>query len=257
MKRLEGKISLITGAGSGIGRGIALRFARESSFVIIADVNETNGEETLSLIESFGGRGMFVSADISDENLVAAMAEKVGEKAGRLDVLINNAGLFNIETEKVHELPVEKWDRMMSVNLRGTFLCCKYCIPLLLKSDCACIISISSPAGMELSIRAAYGASKAGIISLSKSIAIQYPGIIRSNCICPGSIDTPAREASRRKNAHTPGSVSQLIQRDGTPEDIAAAAVYLASEEASFITAAVLRVDGGLLGQRPAVDVVK
>ncbi len=250
MNRLEGKISLITGAGSGIGRGIALGFAKENSFVIVADISETKGNETLSLIESSGGRGLFIKADVSDEISVAEMAENIQKTMGRLDVLVNNAGIFNIETEKVADLPTEKWDRIIAVNLRGTFLCIKHCVPLLLKSDSASIISISSPAGMELSIRAAYGASKAGIISLTKSIAIQYPDEIRANCICPGSIDTPAREASRRTNVHPP-SFDRLIQRDGTSEDIAAAAVFLASGEASFITATVLRVDGGILGQRP------
>ena len=251
MDRLKGRVAIITGAAGGIGKGIARSMAEECASVVIADMNESLAAETLAEFTSAGFDAITVKTDISNESDVKNLIEKTVSHFGKLDIVVNNAGVYTMETEKIHEMDTEKWKWMVGINLTGTWMMCKYSIPHLLESEDPSIINISSPAGLELSIRAAYGATKGAIIQLTKSIAIQYPGKIRANCICPGSIDTPARAASRKNSPHAKGSVMQLTQRDGKPRDIGAAAVFLASSEGSFVNAAVLRVDGGMCGQRP------
>lgn len=254
MGRLDGRVAIVTGAGKGIGKGIALSLAAEGAKVVVASRSLAPAAETLAEIKAQGGDAIVVQVDIAKEDQVKETIAATMTAYGRLDILVNNAGLFNVETEKIDILDTDKWRWMVDTNLTGTFMMCKYAIPELLKSPHATIINISSPAGQGLSMRAAYGATKAGIISLTRSIAIQYPGKIRSNCICPGSIDTPGREASRKNTPHAKGSVAQLMQRDGKPRDIGAAAAYLASDDAIFVNAVVLNVDGALCGQRPKVE---
>ena len=254
MGKLDGKVAIVTGAAGGIGKGIAKAFAAEGAKVVIANRNKEAGEAALKEFTDAGYDAFFVSTDISNEEQVINLINSTIEHYGKLDILVNNAGVFNIETEKIHEMETAKWRMMVDTNLNGTWMMCKYAIPHLLEAEDPVVINISSPAGLGLSIRAAYGATKAGIVQLTKSIAIQYPGKIRANAICPGSIDTPGRAASRKNSPHAKGSVAQLLQRDGKPRDIGAAAVFLASKDGSFVNATVLVVDGGRCGQRPKPD---
>ena len=246
MQRLKDKIAIVTGAAMGIGKGIAVAFANEGAKVVIADMNDEVGNQTLEEIKAAGAEAIFVHVDISDEDQVKNLYDVTVKTFGGLDILVNNAGVYNVETEKIHELETAKWRRLVDINLNGTFMMCKYAVPIIINSKDPCIINMSSPAGQDLSMRAAYGATKGGIIQLTKSIAMQYPGKIRANAICPGSTDTPGRNVSRKTSVHAKGSVAQLLQRDGKPRDVAAAAVFIASE-GNFMNAAVLRIDGGLM----------
>jgi len=250
MERLKDKVAIVTGSAMGIGKGIAVAFAKEGAKVVIADMNEEVGLQTVEEIKALGTDSIFVKVDISDEDQVKNVYKETVAKFGGLDILVNNAGVFNVETEKIHELETSKWRRLVDINLNGTFMMCKHAIPIIINAKDPCIINMASPAGQDLSMRAAYGATKGAIIQLTKTIAMQYPGKIRSNAICPGSIDTPGRNASRKTAVHAKGSVAQLLQRDGKPRDIGAAAVFIASE-GNFMNAAVLRIDGGLCSQRP------
>lgn len=250
MERLKDKVAIITGAAMGIGKGIATAFANEGAKVVVADMNDAVGTQTVEELKASGAEAIFVHVDITNEDQIKNLYDVTVKTFGGLDILVNNAGVYNVETEKIHELETSKWKWLVDLNLTGTFLMCKYAVPVIINSKDPCIINMASPAGLDISIRAAYGATKGAIIQLTKSIAIQYPGKIRANAICPGSTDTPGREVSRKTSAHAKGSVSQLLQRDGKPRDIAAAAVFIASE-GNFMNAAVLRIDGGLASQRP------
>lgn len=253
MDRLKDKVAIVTGAAMGIGKGIAIAFANEGAKLVVADMNEEVGLETVNELKAAGTEAIFVKVDISDEEQVKNVYEQTVKAFGKLDILVNNAGVYNVETEKIHELETSKWKRLVDINLNGTFMMCKHAIPIIINAKDPCIINMSSPAGQDLSMRAAYGATKGAIIQLTKSIAMQYPGKIRANAICPGSIDTPGRNVSRKTNVHAKGSVAQLIQRDGKPRDIGAAAVFIASE-GCFMNASVLRIDGGLCSQRPKAE---
>ncbi|MBQ3930871.1 MAG: SDR family oxidoreductase [Firmicutes bacterium] len=250
MQRLKDKVAIVTGAAMGIGKGIAEAFVREGAKVVVADMNDEVGKQTVEELKAAGGDAVFVHVDISDEDQVKNVYDVTVKTYGGLDILVNNAGVYNVETEKIHELETSKWKRLVDINLNGTFMMCKHAIPIIIKAKDPCIINMSSPAGQDLSMRAAYGATKGAIIQLTKSIAMQYPGKIRANAICPGSTDTPGRNVSRKTSVHAKGSVAQLLQRDGKPRDVAAAAVFIASE-GNFMNAAVLRIDGGLTSQRP------
>jgi NAD(P)-dependent dehydrogenase (short-subunit alcohol dehydrogenase family) len=248
MERLKDKVSIVTGAGSGIGRGIAQLFAKEGSKVIVADIAPKEGQETVKMIEDAGGEALFIHTDVSKATEVERMVKLTIDKYEKLTVLVNNAGISAGDTTKITELSEENWDRIMSINLKGVFLCCKYAIPEMIKAGGGSIINIASPAGLYGSPRAAYTASKGGVISLTKSLSIQFGHLnIRANAICPGSIDTPMGAASRRSGIYRGEIMDRLIPRRGTPEDIAYAALYLASDESSYVSSALFGIDGGML----------
>lgn len=246
--RLKDKIAIITGGSSGIGRQTALRFVGEGASVAIADRNRRMGEETLRLVQEAGGEAIFVPVDVADPEQVERMVEQVVERFGRLDVLVNAAAIL-IRTPPLAEVEERDWDLMMDVNLKGLFFCCKYAIPAMLDSGGGSIVNIASMAGVRgYGMSLPYAVTKAGVIHLTTTTAAEYTRLgIRANVIAPGSVDTPqfrgstaSSEVVRERAAQHP------MGRVGTPDEIASVIVFLASDEASYVSGSLFVADGGL-----------
>ncbi len=250
--RLKDKAAIITGAGGGQGRAAALLFAREGAKIVASDWNASSGEETVTQVRAAGGDAIHIGADVSDSAQVRRLIDGALASSGRIDVLYNNAGVgysSSLSMQDILKTPEEDWDRVLAINLKSVFLTCKYAIPEMLKTGGGSIINTSSIAALVGGENAhAYTASKGGMISLSRALAVEFgPRNIRVNCICPGVIDTPMVEpvVGPLKDPNRPFRISP-IHRLGTPEDIAYCALYLASDESSFVTGAVFVVDGGI-----------
>jgi NAD(P)-dependent dehydrogenase (short-subunit alcohol dehydrogenase family) len=243
MGRLEGKVALITGAASGIGRESAILFAAEGAKVVVADYAMTQGEETLEKIKNAGGTAIFVKADVSKSSDIEAMIDATVKAFGRLDILFNNAGIQGARRGFTTDLTEEEWDKVMDVNLKSVFRAAKLAIPVMLKQGGGTIINTASAQGIGGSITGgAYCTSKAGVIMLTKVLAIEYgKSNIRVNCICPGVIETPM------SSGYVPFLKTEALAagRPGQPREIAHAALFLASDESSYIHGAVIPVDGG------------
>ena len=250
--RLEGKVALVTGASSGIGRAAALAFSREGAKVVTADVDVEGGMETVRTIQDAGGEAVFVRSDVSKAAEVEALISKSVETYGRLDCAYNNAGIEGTMGPTA-DCTEENWDRVIGTNLKGMWLCMKYEIPEMLTRGSGAIVNVSSIAGLVgIQGRPAYAASKHGVAGLTKAAALEYAQAgIRINAVCPGIIRTPMLE---RPLAQRPELEATLIAqvpvgRIGTPEEIAEAVVWLCSDAASFVTGHTMMVDGGYVAQ--------
>jgi len=244
--QLKDRVAIVTGSGAGIGRAIATTFAREGAGVVVADVNEEAGQETVEQIQSAGRQAQFVRTDVSNVEDTQRIIDVALATYGRLDILVNNAGIY--ARGDVVSTSLEAWNRLLSINLTGIFLCCKAAIPALKQVGGGAIVNISSSVGWQYAAPgiAAYTASKFGVTGLTKAMACDHLGDnIRVNCICPGPTDTPLIRASRSLEDLQAFVEAQPIGRLGLPEEIAAAALFLASDAASFVTGVAMPVDGG------------
>ncbi|SFR33813.1 NAD(P)-dependent dehydrogenase, short-chain alcohol dehydrogenase family [Halogeometricum rufum] len=252
MDGISGKVALATGAGSGIGRATALRFAEAGATVAVADLDEEGGEETVRLVSEAGGEAEFFAVDVSDEESVKALVDDVVSTFGGLDVAFNNAGIEGTPGP-ITDQSFEDWKRVVDVNLGGVFLCTKHEIPALRERGGGAIVNTASIAGLvgaaDLS---PYYASKHGVVGLTKSVAVEVADDgIRVNAVCPGVVDTPmVSRFTGGDDAAMEGIVApQAMKRAADPSEIAAAVVWLCSDEASFVTGVPMPVDGGYVAQ--------
>ena len=248
--KLQDRAAVITGAGSGIGRAMALLFAREGARILAADVNAGAAQETAALVEADGGHALPLQVNVTAPAEVQGMLEKAREAFGGVQILCNNAGIGS--TTDVVDCEPDEWDRVMAVNVKGVYLGCKYAIPIMLAGGGGSIVNTASVAGLVGIVkRAVYCASKGAVIALTKQVAVEYVEQgIRCNCVCPGTVDSPwvgrlLSQADDPQGARAALIARQPIGRLGTPEEVAAAALYLCSDDASFITGSSLVLDGG------------
>jgi NAD(P)-dependent dehydrogenase (short-subunit alcohol dehydrogenase family) len=249
--RLANKIIIITGSGSGIGRSTALLFASEGATVVVNDLDTEKGTETVKEIQASGGSAMFVQADVTNAEAVKALVDQVIAKYGRIDVLFNNAGISGVGA--LHEVDPDVWDRVMNVNTRGVYMPSKYVLPHMMERKAGVIINMSScVAEIGLARRAVYSASKGAILALTKSMQVDYASYnIRVNALLPGTILTPFVENYLKTSYDDPEVAMESIKKRqlsgdmGKPEDVAFAALFLASDESRFMMGSPLYIDGG------------
>ena len=244
--RLKNKVAIITGASMGLGEAIALLFAREGARVTVADIADEKGEETVGQIEAEGGEATFMHVDVSQTADVERMVNATVETFGHLDILVSNVGLQ--VNKNVVDTTEEEWDHVLNTNLRSMFLCSKWAIPQMIKNGGGNIVLISSLSGLVGNAQqASYNASKHGVIGLAKCMAIDHaPDNIRVNVVCPGSMNTPLNLTIPEEKL-APYKNLNLQKRFADPSEVATAALYLASDEASYATGSVMVVDGGYM----------
>jgi NAD(P)-dependent dehydrogenase (short-subunit alcohol dehydrogenase family) len=253
MMRLKGKVSVVTGGGSGIGRATSMLFSREGSKVVVADVDDAAGSNVAHAITSDGGEAIFVHADVTKSADAERLVKSCVERFGRLDILANIAGIGPIGT--VLTTPEDVWDKVMAVNLKALYLCSKYAIPVMARHGGGAIINMASVSGLVGGTdEAAYDASKGGVVQLTKSMALDFgKDNIRVNCVCPGNTHTPMLdrlvekypEQPREKTFEHFKNKNVALKRLIKPEEVASVVLFLASNEASAVTGSAYVVDGG------------
>lgn len=250
MKQLQGRVALVTGASSGIGRASARAFAAAGAHVAVVDTDAASGYETVLEIRAKGGEALFFGCDVTDEAQVSGLIAAVTTAFGRLDFAHNNAGISPVTGNTV-ACPKELWDRIIAVNLTGVWLGMKYQIPAMLAAGGGAIVNTSSGVGLKGNAnQPAYIASKHGVVGLTKAAAIEFAASgIRVNAVCPGAVLTPLVEGKVQAGAYTLDTLAGVcpMHRVGSPEEIANAVVWLCSDAASFVNGVAIPVDGGTL----------
>jgi len=255
--RFQDKVVVVTGAGSGIGKATALAFGREGAKVMAADIDAASAQATAEQIKAAGGQAEFLQVDVSVAADVGRMVTTTVERLGRLDVMVNNAGVFF--QVPVVLVPEEQWDWLMSINLRGVYLGCKHAVPQMIRQGKGAIVNTASIAGLRgFGGYGTYGAAKGGVVQLTKALAVEVARVgVRVNCVCPGIIETAMLDQGVAEMGLDRTAFIQLagaahpMGRIGRPEEVAAAILFLASDDASFITGIALSVDGGLWAGPP------
>ena len=250
----EGKVAVVTGAAKGIGKAAALAFGREGAAVALVDFDEPRGSSAALEVEAAGCQALFIAANITSEEAVRKMVDQVVERLGRLDILVNNAAIYR--QGDILSTSTDDWRAILETNLDAAYFCIKYAVPAMLRKGGGVIVNIASEAGLVgIKGQVAYNVSKGALIALTRSCSVDLAGRgIRVNCVCPGTTDTPlVREAVAR--ARDPAAARRHLEevrplnRLGTVEEIAAAILFLAGDQAGYATGAVLSVDGGYTAQ--------
>ena len=249
--RLENKVAIVTGGGKGIGAAICAAFSDEGAIVVVADIDLAAAKDVAGSLQQAGKPAIFVELDVTDEKSAASMAASVLEQYGQIDVLVNNAGARIIKGLMQHSL--DDWEKMLRINLTGPFVCAQAVLPNMVGRGSGKIINLASIASfMGRPNRCAYVAAKTGVLGLTRAMAADLAGMnIRVNAIAPGMIASPFNQSFAEASDTGPAWAEEnLVGRWGQPEDIAGAAVFLASDESSFVTGAEIKVEGGWLGAR-------